>query len=108
MEFNEYQELAMRTKGENKDFNMALIMGALGASGEAGEIADHVKKVVFHEHPLNINNLAKEMGDVMWYLAYLSDVIGVPLDKIADMNIQKLKDRYPDGFSSEASINRRE
>lgn len=80
----------------------------LGLNGEAGEIADHVKKAVFHGHTLDHVALAKELGDILWYVAQAATASGFGLDEIAAMNIEKLRKRYPEGFSSEASINRAE
>lgn len=136
MTINEYQQLAMRTNDgfcndrlfrnarqfaewstlyDHKDavtivgFDPGeLINGALGLTGEAGEVADLIKKDIFHEHNINIGDLVKELGDVCWYLALICHSINIPLEEIMSENIEKLKRRYPDGFSSEASINREE
>lgn len=99
----------MRTKG-NSDENTTegLIIGALGISGEAGEVTDYIKKVAFHGHELDKDKLVKEIGDVLWYAALLADTIGINLEEIAIRNIDKLKIRYPEGFSHENSINRKE
>lgn len=106
MDLNTYQKLAMRTKGGASDKMQLLNLGALGISGEAGEVTDYIKKVLFHGHSLDAEKLAKELGDVMWYTALLADAIGIDLDTVAQMNIDKLKKRYPEGFSEEDSINR--
>jgi len=103
MNFNEYQKLAKRTA---KDLNLTEF--ALGLGGEAGECQEIVKKVVFHGHELDHEKLVKELGDVLWYLALLAETIGVELEEVAKVNIDKLKERYPDGFESEKSINREE
>ena len=110
-EFDEYQELALRTASPESlvDERTMLNAAALGLNGEAGEIADHVKKVLFHGHPLDEatrDKIAKEIGDILWYCAIGSRGIGVPLSEIARMNVEKLKRRYPEGFSSERSLNR--
>ncbi len=107
MKFNDYQKLAMRTKG-TLEGNESLVAGALGISGEAGEVTDYIKKIVFHGHKLEEEKLAKEIGDVLWYCALLAESIGINLETIAEMNIEKLRNRYPDGFSTEKSINRKE
>ena len=100
--FEAYSTAAMSTSG-----NMTLPMAALGIAGEAGEVADHIKKHIGHGHPLDKQAIAKELGDVLWYVAAMANVLDFPLEKIAQMNIDKLKARYPNGFSHEASINRK-
>ena len=107
MEINEYQELALRTI--NKDLNKrdVLINGGMGLCGEAGEAIDIIKKHISHNHELDKKHLIEELGDVAWYLAELAYALDVPLEEIFKGNIEKLKRRYPDGFSTEASINRK-
>lgn len=107
MNFNEYQKAAMRTA--NKLNNVDLLMNAaLGICGEGGEVADMVKKSAFQGHSLNMTHVAKEFGDVLWYLAIGAHAIGIDFEEIARMNVEKLKKRYPDGFESELSIHRKE
>ena len=102
--FDEYQYLASRTAKEG----IKLSTLGLGVAGESGEIADYIKKIDDQGHELDKEVMAKEIGDVLWYLAALCDYIGISFDEVAAMNIDKLKKRYPDGFSSERSINREE
>lgn len=85
-----------------------LLNGALGLTGEAGEVADSIKKTIFHGHKMDYDGLVKELGDVCWYLALLCHAIDVPLEEVMTRNIEKLKKRYPEGFSESASINRKE
>lgn len=113
MDFKEYQELAYRTAGDQTELaktitpaQLELVNWALGLTGEAGEVADYLKKCVFHGHPIEREKLVKELGDVCWYLAGLASALGVPLEEIASKNIDKLRRRYPEGFSSGHSINR--
>ena len=94
-------------RGECGEADTALLaINALGIAGEAGEVADLVKKHVGHGHPLDRNKLAKELGDVLWYVAALAHDIGLDLSTVAALNVVKLRRRYPDGFSTERSINR--
>ena len=79
---------------------------ALGLTGEAGEVAELIKKHVFHKHPLEKEKLIKELGDVAWYLVALAETNGIPLADIFAANISKLKARYPDGFKTQDSYNR--
>ena len=85
-----------------------LLNGALGITGEAGEVADIIKKYFFHGHQLDKDALIKEMGDVMWYIALLCHALKVPFATVMERNIGKLEKRYKDGFSEKASQNREE
>lgn len=102
-ELDEYQTQAM-------DFHVTdpvrLASYGLGLTGEAGECADLIKKHIGHGHPLNVDKLKLELGDVLWYVAALAHLIDVPLSEIAQSNLTKLRKRYPNGFSSAASIAR--
>lgn len=102
-ELNQYQRDAMRTAGDRTD---DLACHALGVAGEAGEVADLFKKHLFHGHPLDRAKAAKELGDVLWYVAVLANRIGYSLSNVAELNVEKLRKRYPDGFSSERSQKR--
>lgn len=106
MTANEYQELAMRTLNQQLPIDQVLVDGVLGLNGEAGECADIVKKHLFQGHLLDKEHLAKELGDTAWYLAVTAHAIGYDLDKIFQMNIDKLTARYPDGFCELRSRNR--
>lgn len=106
MDWADYQRQAMRTQGATVAQHERLVLGALGLSGEAGEITDFIKKVVFHGHDLDRAILRDELGDLLWYVAYLLETLDLPLDAVLDGNIAKLRARYPDGFSSERSRNR--
>jgi NTP pyrophosphatase (non-canonical NTP hydrolase) len=108
MNADEYQRLAGRTliDGPDAEYTGAEIMlvwNALGIAGEAGEVADLIKKAVFHRHGLDQDALIKELGDVLWYAAALCSKIGVPMSEVMARNIEKLKVRYPEGYSSTAS-----
>lgn len=102
---NEYQKATLRTAGTLDTVDL-LINGVMGLNGESGECIDLVKKHIFQKHPLNKEKLAKELGDVAWYLATTAYAIGYNLETIMQMNIDKLKARYPDGFDSERSQHR--
>lgn len=80
----------------------------MGLNGEAGEAMDILKKVLFQGHKLDREHVALELGDIAWYLALAADAIGYDLETIFQKNIDKLKARYPDGFETEKSQNRRE
>lgn len=108
MTINEYQKEALRTeKGMNKEYPR-ILNGLMGLNGEAGECIDILKKHFFQGHAFDTEHLAKELGDVAWYLAISADAIGYDLETILQMNVDKLRKRYPDGFESEQSIHRKE
>ena len=101
-----YQKLAQRTVNKEKSEPDRFIAAALGLTGEAGEFADLVKKIMYHDHEVTAEvyeELLKELGDVMWYIAEACTVLCVCMSTVAALNIMKLKERYPEGFSPEAS-----
>ena len=104
---NEYQKEALRTApvGIGEELNL-LINGVMGLAGESGEAVDLVKKYVFHDHELDAEHLAKELGDVAWYLAVTAHAIGYDLETILQMNVDKLRKRYPEGFDPDRSQHR--
>lgn len=108
MEINEYQKLAMVTLNKNLDKKEILTNSVMGLCGESGEACDIVKKHLFHGHELDREYLIKELGDVAWYLAEAASALDINLDEVFERNIEKLKKRYPEGFSEERSINRTE
>ncbi len=85
-----------------------VLHAAMGMSGEAGEVVDYYKKVLFHGHQLDRDKLIDETGDVLWYVAAMSLALGVSLEEIAEHNIAKLRKRYPHKFTNELSIKREE
>lgn len=107
MNADEYQVEALRTAGTNNPMDM-MVNGVMGLAGESGECVDMVKKYLFQGHDLDKEHLAKELGDVAWYLAITARAIGYDLSTVLQMNVEKLKNRYPDGFTPENSIHRKE
>jgi NTP pyrophosphatase (non-canonical NTP hydrolase) len=114
-----YERLAMRTSGTGREpirgehgidpnVNYALLNAVLGIAGEGGEISDDLKKTLFHGKPFDREHAIKELGDVLWYVAQASFALDVPLEEVARRNIAKLRERYPEGFSKEASAARRD
>lgn len=105
---NEYQNLAMRTAPHKVLANSTLCLenSALGLCGESGEFADIIKKGLFQDHPMDTEHLAKELGDILWYVALGAEALGWDLEDIMEMNISKLTKRYPEGFDSERSMHR--
>lgn len=107
---NEYQHGAMRTAPDLGVFRSreGLNVAALGVGGEGGEFVDLVKKHLFHGHPLDASKASKELGDILWYIALACTVLGLGMEDVMNENLEKLRKRYPLGFSAEASINREE
>ena len=103
MTVNEYQTLAMTTLNTKLSKREVLINSVMGLCGESGEAIDIVKKWMAHGHALDKDHLAKELGDIAWYLAEAATALDMDLEDIFRANIEKLKKRYPDGFSSERS-----
>ncbi|MGL5313599.1 MAG: nucleoside triphosphate pyrophosphohydrolase family protein [Peptostreptococcaceae bacterium] len=101
--FAKYQKKVQRTRSFNES---ELANYTLGLVCEAGEFGDIIKKHLFHNHDLNLEEVKKELGDVMWYLSNICNVLDIELSDIATINIEKLQKRYPNGFSPEDSINR--
>ena len=106
MTINEYQKLAMTTLNPALSQKDVLINGVMGLCGESGEAIDIVKKWLAQGHELDKEKLAKELGDICWYLAETATALGYDLEDIMAANIEKLKKRYPAGFDAARSINR--
>ena len=107
MKANDYQKAALRTASSEEPKDL-ILNGTLGLAGESGEVADHVKKHLFQGHELDKDNLAKELGDICWYIAIMAEGLGYDLETIMQMNIDKLRKRYPNGFEAERSLHREE
>lgn len=118
MNIEKFQELSKRTmpnqvptslSGSNVEQLLAtssLTNYALGLSGESGEVVDIIKKHVFHGHSLDKDKIVKELGDVMHYVAGIATLLEIELPEVLKGNIDKLKKRFPEGFSEAASIAR--
>lgn len=104
MTINEYQELAMTTLNPELSKKEVLINSVMGLCGESGEAIDIVKKWMAQGHELDKEHLARELGDIAWYLAEAATVLEIPLEDILQDNIDKLKKRYPDGFETKKSL----
>lgn len=107
MNMSEYQTLAGRTINTELSMSSLLDHAILGLNSEAGECAGLLQKV-YQGHKLNEDELVKELGDALWFLAEASTALGVSLEDVAQRNIDKLRKRYPDGFSADRSVNREE
>ena len=108
MEINEYQKEAMKSLNPSLNNDEVLLNGVMGLCGESGEVIDILKKHLSQGHELNRDKMIEELGDVAWYLAETAYALGVDLDTVLRKNLDKLKKRYPEGFSVKDSINRSE
>ena len=108
MTINEYQKLAMTTLNPALTEKEVLLNGVMGLCGESGEVIDLVKKWMMQGHDLDKAHLAKELDDVAWYLAETATAIGYDLETILQNNIDKLKARYPEGFTADRSMHRKQ
>ena len=104
-----YQQNVLKYAPDHHDYLLNVIYAAMGMCGEAGEASELVKKYAYHGHAIDTEHLARELGDVLWYVSYMAYLFGYPLGKIMAMNQEKLVKRYPDGkFDAERSRNREE
>ena len=103
MRFDEYQEEAKKTAIYPDQYRV--VYPALGLAGEAGEVAEKVKKHI-RDGVLNVEELKKELGDVLWYLAAITSDLGLNLDDVAESNLQKLRSRQARGVISGNGDNR--
>ena len=108
MQVNDYQKAAMATLNPALDKKDVLINSVMGLCGESGEAIDIVKKWLMQGHTLDKAHLIKELGDVAWYLAEAATALDVPLEAVFQGNLDKLRQRFPNGFDVGASVNRRE
>lgn len=85
-----------------------VLEACLGLAGEVGEVNDLVKKTIFHEAEIDTVHLMKEVGDICWYIALICHCMGWDLEDVMQANIDKLKNRYPEGFDPHRSAHRKE
>lgn len=105
---NEYQKLAMRTCSilyDKKDDR--LNHAVFGLTSEAGEVAGILQKV-YQGHPFDKEHIKKELGDCLWMIAEACEALDFGMDDVMQLNIDKLKARYPEGFDTQHSLHRAE
>lgn len=106
MQANDYQQACLRTVPKNMTRFDEALMALMGLNGEAGECIDLYKKVLYHGHPFDREALLRELGDVLWYVAVAAHANDCDLDTIMKMNMDKLQNRYPNGWEASRSLNR--
>lgn len=102
----EYQQAAVRTINRSLTTEQRMVDAAAGLAEEAGEVLGLVRKHVFMHHELDRARLLTELGDALWCLTGVAAAVGVSLDEVAAANVEKLRRRYPDGYSDSASARR--
>lgn len=106
---NDYQKQA-KTTAVYKTLDQQLVCTVLGLNGEAGEVAEKIKKIIRDKESVitedDKKEIQKELGDVLWYLAVLADTLGIPLEEVASLNLEKLKSRYQRGVVQGSGDNR--
>ena len=111
MDATNYQKLSSRTLIDKPGFEIPdkeimAVWDVIGLTGEAGEVADEIKKGVFHQHGIDLEKINKEIGDTLWYAAALCTTLGLDMSEIMQQNVDKLLLRYPNGYNSEDSKKR--
>ncbi len=108
-----YQDDALRTLSTQfhigdaaDDVTPDLLHGAIGLSTEAGEMLDAVKRALFYGGDLDRTNLIEELGDLEWYMAVIRDALNVSQEEVQQINIEKLRARYPEKFSTDHALQR--
>lgn len=104
MTINDYQRQAMTTLNPELSKKDVLINSVMGLCGESGEAIDLVKKWLAQGHELDKAHLAKELGDIAWYLAEAATALDLELEDVFQANLDKLKKRYPEGFETGRSL----
>jgi len=94
----EYQELCKTTANKFEDKDKEISDWGLGLAGEAGDVAGCIKKTFFHGNDQRVG-IRENIGDTMWYLAMICNFFGWDLEEVLAENIEKLKNRYPQGFT---------
>lgn len=81
-----------------------LMHGLIGVTGEVGELASAVEKYVWYNQHFDRNNVVKELGDVLWYVAEMCDAVDIDMEQVMETVINKLRTRYPDKYSDERAL----
>ena len=108
MDFREYQKNVCSHFKEHENLKDEVCDWTIGLSEEAGEVASVVKHCYWGGEPIHSEELAKEIGDVLWYLSALCTSLGLNFDTVAELNAAKLQHRFGDSFSIEDSRDRHE
>lgn len=102
---NEYQALASRTMRNDKSKKETVLHALHGMASEVGEVHALYQKV-YQGHKLHLDRIVSELGDLLWFIAEWCTANEIDMNDVMAANIEKLKARYPDGFSEERSLHR--
>lgn len=105
MKFEDYLGASERTLID-KGHDLNLLHAAMGISTEAGELMDAFKRKIFYGKPLDVVNVKEEIGDLMWYVAILMRELDLDLEEVLQLNIDKLRARFPERFTEQHALNR--
>lgn len=106
MHMNEYQQAAARTINHLLYPEQQAMHALHGMSSEVGELHGLYQKT-YQGHEIWNSHLMKELGDLLWFIAEYCTAMGWTLEDVAQLNIDKLKARYPEGFEAEKSLHRK-
>jgi len=99
MDLKEYQKLCKRTAREFSTKEKEIMTWGLGIAGESGDVAGCIKKIISHHSPDHKEGLKENLGDTMWYIAMICNHFDWDLEEVLEENMEKLKKRYPNGFT---------
>jgi NTP pyrophosphatase (non-canonical NTP hydrolase) len=109
MKEQEYKNYVDSLRNDNLDCsNVVLIHGVFGIASEAGELIDIVKKHMVYHQPVNIVHLKEELGDLLYYFTCLTSKYNWTLEELMEENFQKLTKRYPNGYSDNDALARKD
>ena len=101
-----FQEEALRSMRSDLPYEAICSNMCMGLAGETGETVDIFKKHIYQGKDLDINDVIEEIGDILWYIANLCNVNKITMKECMDSNVEKLRKRYPNGFSVKDALER--
>jgi NTP pyrophosphatase (non-canonical NTP hydrolase) len=108
VDLDTYQSLAARTRNPALDASQRLLDAAAGLAEEAGEVLGTVRKHLFQQQALDREAVIRELGDALWCVSAVAAALDLSLGEVAQQNLDKLRRRYPDGFTADAARERRD
>ena len=101
-----FQEEALRCMRNDLPYEAICSNMCMGLAGETGETVDIFKKHIYQGKDLDINDVIEEIGDILWYIANLCNVNKITMKECMESNVEKLRKRYPNGFSIKDALER--